>query len=106
MILRCHTGTPTLSIPREILLLEFARGCKFKCKFCSFRSRCQGWLLSHAFQSVYDEMLENYDKWGTEHYIVLDETFNDSSEKIEKFASVIEKLHSHRRWLRTFVQTW
>ena len=22
--------------PREILLLEFARGCKFKCKFCSF----------------------------------------------------------------------
>lgn len=78
--------------PREILLLEFARGCKFKCKFCSFPVLGVKGDYSRTAQSVYDEMLENYDKWGTEHYIVLDETFNDSSEKIEKFASVIEKL--------------
>lgn len=78
--------------PREILLLEFARGCKFKCKFCSFPVLGVKGDFSRTAQSVYDEMLENYDKWGTEHYIVIDETFNDSSEKIEKFASVIEKL--------------
>ena len=78
--------------PREILLLEFARGCKFKCKFCSFPVLGVKGDYSRTAQSVYDEMLRNYDKWGTEHYIVLDETFNDSSEKIEKFASVIEKL--------------
>lgn len=78
--------------PREILLLEFARGCKFKCKFCSFPVLGVKGDYSRTAQSVYDEMLENYDKWGTEHYIVLDETFNDSSQKIEKFANVIEKL--------------
>jgi len=78
--------------PREILLLEFARGCKFKCKFCSFPVLGVKGDASRDAQSVYDEMLENYDKWGTEHYIVLDETFNDSSQKVEKFANVIEKL--------------
>jgi hypothetical protein len=78
--------------PREITLIEFARGCKFKCKFCSFPILGVKGDYSRTAQSVYDEMSENYDKWGTEHYIVLDETFNDSSEKIQKFADVIEKL--------------
>jgi len=78
--------------PREIMMIEFARGCKFKCKFCSFPILGVKGDYSRTAQSVYDEMSENYDKWGIEHYLVIDETFNDSSEKIEKFANVIEKL--------------
>lgn len=77
---------------REILLLEFARGCKFKCSFCSFPVLGVKGDYSRDAQNVYDEMLENYDKWGVTHYMVLDETFNDRSEKIAKFADVISKL--------------
>jgi radical SAM superfamily enzyme YgiQ (UPF0313 family) len=77
---------------REILLLEMARGCKFKCSFCSFP--VLGVKDDHTSSEdfLYDEMLENYDKWGTTHYMVLDETFNDSSEKIAKYARAIRRL--------------
>lgn len=77
---------------REVLLLEFARGCKFQCGFCSFPVLGVKEDHTRAAENLYDELLENYDKWGTETYIVLDETFNDTSEKIEKFANVMKKL--------------
>ena len=60
--------------PREIMMIEFARGCKFKCKFCSFPILGVKGDYSRTAQSVYDEMSENYDKWGIEHYLVIDET--------------------------------
>ena len=77
---------------REILLLEMARGCKFKCSFCSFPILGVKDDHTSSEQKLYDEMSENYDKWGTTHYMVLDETFNDSSDKIAKYANVIKKL--------------
>tara|TARA_A100001011_G_C14317223_1_gene848544 strand:+ start:4199 stop:5695 length:1497 start_codon:yes stop_codon:yes gene_type:complete len=77
---------------REILLLEFARGCKFKCSFCSFPVLgAKGNYIRNA-QGVYDEMMRNYDKWGVTHYMVLDETFNDHSEKIKVYADACRKL--------------
>lgn len=76
----------------EIALIEFSRGCKFKCAFCSFP--ILGVTEDHTrdAENVYTEMLENYEKWGITNYMVLDETFNDYSEKIEKYANVISKL--------------
>ena len=77
---------------REILLLEFSRGCKFECAFCSFPVLGVKEDHTRSADNLYDELLSNYEKHGTEHYIVLDETFNDSSEKIAKYAEVIRKL--------------
>ena len=39
------------------------------------------------------EVKRNYDTWGVKNYIVVDETFNDRTEKIRKFADVVEKLN-------------
>lgn len=77
---------------REILLLEMARGCKFKCSFCSFPILGVKDDHTTSEQYFYDEMLRNYDKWGTTHYMVLDETFNDSSAKIAKYAAACRRL--------------
>ena len=77
---------------REVLLLEFSRGCKFKCGFCSFPVLGVKEDHTRSANNLYDELLENYDKWGTESYIVLDETFNDTSGKIEKYANVMKRL--------------
>ena len=77
---------------KEILFIEFARGCKFKCSFCSFPHLGVSEDRTRTAESVYDELLRNYEEHGIEHYMVLDETFNDRSEKIEKYARAIEKL--------------
>jgi hypothetical protein len=37
-------------------------------------------------------MMVAYDKYGIENYLVIDETFNDSTEKITKFADMVETL--------------
>jgi radical SAM superfamily enzyme YgiQ (UPF0313 family) len=77
---------------KEILFLEFARGCKFKCSFCSFPHLGVSEDRTRSAESVYDELLRNYEEHGIEYYMVLDETFNDRSEKIEKYARAIERL--------------
>jgi hypothetical protein len=37
-------------------------------------------------------MRDTYDRFGTTNYLVADETFNDRTEKITKFANVVERL--------------
>jgi len=77
---------------KEILFLEFARGCKFKCSFCSFPHLGVSEDRTRSADSVYDELMRNYENHDIKHYMVLDETFNDRSDKIEKYADAIDRL--------------
>jgi len=77
---------------KEIPFLEFSRGCKFKCSFCQFPHLGVSEDRTRSPENVYDELLRNYEEHGVEHYSVIDETFNDRSDKIEKYANVIDKL--------------
>lgn len=76
----------------EWLTIEFSRGCKFKCDFCNFPILGVKGDYSRTQEDFELEMRDNYDRWGIKHYFVADETFNDSVEKIIKFADVAEKL--------------
>lgn len=78
--------------PNELLTLECARGCIFKCKFCSYP--ILGVKDDHTIdaQLFADNLQRNYDNWGTTCYNLADETFNDYPEKIKKYADVVEKL--------------
>lgn len=78
--------------PYEWLTTEFSRGCKFKCKFCNFPVLGVKGDYSRTQEDFEFEMRYNYDNWGVKNYFVADETFNDSTEKIIKFADVVEKL--------------
>ncbi len=80
---------------KDILTIEFTRGCKFKCAFCSYpligRKNVVEESLKHP-DVIYAEFIENYNRWGTTKYWVADDTFNDSTEKLEIILSVIERL--------------
>ena len=78
--------------PWEWLTVEFSRGCKFQCDYCNFPVLGVKGDYSRDAEDFEIEMRDNYDRWGVKHYYVADETFNDRTEKIEKFAAVADKL--------------
>jgi hypothetical protein len=76
----------------EWLTTEFARGCKFSCSFCNFPVLGVKGDYTRSADDFRDQLLDAYDRFGIKNYLVADETFNDSTEKITKFANVVEKL--------------
>ena len=78
--------------PQEVLTLELARGCKFKCKFCSFTILGVRGDYSRCGDSLKEELEDNYNRWGVSNYSIADETINDSPEKLKKHADVVRNL--------------
>ena len=76
----------------EIPMIELARGCVFKCKFCSFTVLGVKGDHSRCGDSLREELTENYERWGISTYTISDETINDSPEKLKKIADVIRSL--------------
>jgi hypothetical protein len=76
----------------EWLGVEFARGCMFSCDFCNFPVLGVKGDYSRDASDFELQIQDAYDRFGVKNYYVADETFNDRTEKISKFADVIEKL--------------
>ena len=72
--------------------IEFSRGCKFKCSFCNFPILGVKGDYTRDQESVYEQLMYNYDNYGIRDYSIADETFNDYTEKITKFADVVDRL--------------
>jgi len=89
--------------PYEWLGIEFSRGCKFKCSFCNASVLGVKGDYSRDSQDAYLELQDNFDRWGIRNYIVSDDTFNDSTEKITKFADVVETLN-FKPWFSAFLR--
>jgi radical SAM superfamily enzyme YgiQ (UPF0313 family) len=77
----------------EWLTIEVARGCKFKCAFCNFPILGVKGDYSREAADFEKQLRDTYDRFGVTNYIIADETFNDRTEKIAKFADVVEKLN-------------
>jgi hypothetical protein len=80
-------------IPNETLVLEISRGCIFKCKFCAFalNGKKKNDYVKYA-DTIADELTDNYYKHGISHYMLSDDTFNDSTEKVEYLHNVLTNL--------------
>jgi radical SAM superfamily enzyme YgiQ (UPF0313 family) len=78
--------------PYESLTVEFSRGCKFKCKFCNFPVLGVKGDYTRSTEDFMHQLRDAYDRFGITKYIVADETFNDSNNKIIKFADAVETL--------------
>jgi radical SAM superfamily enzyme YgiQ (UPF0313 family) len=79
--------------PDEFLGIETARGCIFKCKFCTMPligKKKVDYLRD--VDNIIEEIEENYRKWGVHRYIINEDTLNDTVNKIELLAIAIEKL--------------
>lgn len=80
-------------LPNETLPIEISRGCIFKCAFCAYplNGKQKNDYIKND-EILYDEFIDNYNKFGTTRYIFLDDTFNDSIDKINFIYEISKKL--------------
>ena len=77
----------------ESVVIEVARGCIFKCKFCTFRLNGKKKLDYIKDPEVLrEELIRNYNDYKIQYYILSDDTFNDSTEKIRLLHQVFTTL--------------
>ena len=80
-------------LPGEPLPIDIARGCIFACKFCQYPHLGKGKLdYIRGMNYIEEEMLENYRKFGTTTYYMLDDTFNDTEFKMQEFYKMTQRL--------------
>ena len=80
-------------LPKETLPIEISRGCIFKCKFCAYPLNGKkkfDYLRDPEY--IVDEIQKNYEQFGTTNYFFTDDTFNDSTYKLERLHKAIGKL--------------
>lgn len=83
----------------EILPLEVARGCIFKCNFCSFPLNGKGkGEAIRDFSYIRDELIENYELYGIEDYWLTDDTFNDDHQKMVDWYEMSQSLPFKLKW--------
>lgn len=77
----------------ETLPIEISRGCIFRCKFCAYPLNGKK-KLDHIrdVELIKEELINNYEKWGITNYLISDDTFNDSNEKLEMLHKMITSL--------------
>jgi hypothetical protein len=80
-------------LPNEGLPIELARGCIFKCKFCSYPllGKKKGTYLRDPYE-IKDELIKTWESHGTESYFFTDDTFNDDNDKLESLYNVFTSL--------------
>jgi Radical SAM superfamily len=86
--------------PTEVLPIDLGRGCMFKCRFCNYPlvGKKPGTYLRDIKQ-VREEILFNYHEYGTTKYYYLDETVNETLEKVEALAELAQSLPFAIQWV-------
>ena len=86
--------------PGEVLCLEWGRGCQFRCRFCRYKSigkKKNTYLRDPSI--VRRDLILNYEKYGTTRYVYVDDTNNESIEKVESMARVAQSLPFEVEWV-------
>tara|TARA_B100001778_G_scaffold84225_1_gene68393 strand:+ start:1810 stop:3336 length:1527 start_codon:yes stop_codon:yes gene_type:complete len=82
-----------LIFPGEILPIELARGCIFKCSFCSYNLIGKKvWEFNRAPELVASDLIDAYNKFGSTGFMFCDDTYNDSVDKVERLHKEFVKL--------------
>jgi radical SAM superfamily enzyme YgiQ (UPF0313 family) len=76
----------------EWLGIETARGCMFQCDFCNFPVLGVKGDYTRDAKDFELHLRDAYDRFGVTGFVVADETFNDRTDKITKFADAVESL--------------
>ena len=79
-------------VPENHTTIELSRGCKFACKFCSFPFIGMKNSTTAEEESLYRELMTNYDTHGLTVYAIADDTLNDRTEKLITLKNVVNRL--------------
>lgn len=80
-------------LPQEVLPMDVSRGCIFACRFCQFPHLGKKKMdYVRGMEYIGQEMLSNYEKFGTTNYHLLDDTFNDTEWKLTEFLKTTQSL--------------
>ena len=83
--------------------IETARGCMFSCSYCNFPIIGQAKDVSVSKEQFKLQMQSGYEKWGIKNWRVMDETFNDRPEKLQKYADAVDEL-GYNPWICGFAR--
>lgn len=78
----------------EALPIEVARGCVFKCKYCTFPmigKNKNDMSYIRTEDRLLQEITDNYDRYKSQHYMILDDTFNERTDKMEMLLRVRDR---------------
>lgn len=79
--------------PGETLPIELGRGCVFACKFCQYpyigKSKND---FTRDIDLIREEMIRNYEKFGTTRYYMVDDTFNADRNRLVEFTRMVKTL--------------
>jgi len=84
----------------EVLPIELSRGCQFKCTFCRYPNlgKKKGTYIRNI-KCVKEEFEYNYYNFGTTKYFFMDDTVNESDEKINELANMVSRLPFKIQWV-------
>lgn len=77
----------------EMLTLETARGCVFKCSFCNFPmlgKKKNDYIREK--EDIKSELVENYERFGTTRYLITDDTFNENDYKVDMMYEISQEI--------------
>lgn len=79
-------------LPHQPLPIELSRGCIFRCTFCRhpFQGKKDYDSYQRSPESLARELKRNYELFGTTRYSVMDDTINDSIEKLDRLRRAID----------------
>jgi radical SAM superfamily enzyme YgiQ (UPF0313 family) len=89
--------------PWECPQIETARGCMFSCSYCNFPIIGQAKDVSVSKEEFKRQLQLGYEKWGIRNWRVMDETFNDRPEKLQKYADAVDEL-GYNPWICGFAR--
>lgn len=83
----------------ELLSLMVARGCRFKCKFCAypFLGRLPTDEYVRTEKSLQDELQANHENFETKYYMITDDTFNETTDKLLRLKKVKDKISPYSK---------
>tara|TARA_B110000305_G_scaffold241615_1_gene316515 strand:+ start:3874 stop:5907 length:2034 start_codon:yes stop_codon:yes gene_type:complete len=76
--------------------IEFGRGCIFKCAFCAYPliGKKKGDLsFLRDKECIKHELQQNYDLYGVTKYVIIDDTFNEQTVKLQAIADAIDEIN-------------